>query len=64
MTSITINLPAEQLDKLRELAQQHGQSPEEYLCAHLEQWLERATDFQRAARHVLDKNTELYRRLT
>jgi hypothetical protein len=63
MNSITLHLPANQLDRLRELAQQNGQTPEEFLRAHLEQWLERQSDFQQAARHVLAKNAELYRRL-
>jgi antitoxin FitA len=39
MTSITIDIPDNQLQKLQDLAKVHGVSPEALLCASLEDWL-------------------------
>lgn len=64
MTTLTITLPEEQADRLRELAQAAGTSPEELLCAGVEEWLSHSRrDFAEAAAYVLQKNAELYRRL-
>jgi len=64
MSTITIALSEEQLERLRELARDNQSSPEELLRVRVEEWLERPEDeFRRAAAHVLRKNAELYRRL-
>jgi len=64
MTMITIPLSDEQMQQLRELAQRAGVSPEELARASLEDWLRQPReDFRQAARYVLAKNAELYRRL-
>ena len=64
MASITIPLSEERLERLRVLASQANVSPEELACAGLEDWLRQPReDFVNAARHVLEKNVELYRRL-
>ncbi|HKB35114.1 MAG TPA: ribbon-helix-helix protein, CopG family [Gemmataceae bacterium] len=64
MTTITIPLSEEQMQQLRELAQRAGVSPEELARASLEDWLRQPReDFRQAARDVLAKNAELYRRL-
>ena len=65
MTSITINIPDEQLQKLQALAQENGISLEDLLRARrIEDWLSQPTsEFAQAANYVLNKNTELYRRL-
>jgi hypothetical protein len=64
MTAITVPLSEERLDQLRQLAQRAGVSPEELARAGLEDWLRQPReDFAQAARHVLQKNAELYRRL-
>ncbi len=64
MTVLSIPLPEDRLAKLRELARAAGLSPEELVRARLEEWLsEPGDDFARAARYVLEKNAELYRRL-
>lgn len=64
MTTITIPLSDERLERLKALAHQAGVSPEELARAGLEEWLGRSRqDFPQAARYVLEKNAELYRRL-
>ncbi|MEO8288614.1 MAG: ribbon-helix-helix protein, CopG family [Chloroflexota bacterium] len=64
MSSITIDLPEERMQKLRELAAQLGVSPEELLRASVEGLLNRQDErFKQAAEYVLKKNAELYRRL-
>ena len=64
MTSITIPLSEERLERLKSLATQAGVSPEELARAGLEEWLARPRDdFAAAAQYVLRKNAELYRRL-
>lgn len=64
MSTITVPLPEERLERLKALAREAGVTPEELARASLEDWLERPRDdFAQAARHVLEKNAELYRRL-
>jgi antitoxin FitA len=64
MTAITVPLSEERLAQLRDLAQRTGVSPEELARAGLEDWLRQPRrDFAEAARYVLQKNAELYRRL-
>lgn len=64
MTAILVPLTEERLTRLKAIAQQVGVAPEELARASLEEWLSRPReDFERAARHVLEKNAELYRRL-
>jgi antitoxin FitA len=64
MTAITVPLSEERLEQLRQLAQRAGVSPEELARAGLEDWLRQPReDFAQAARYVLQKNAELYRRL-
>ncbi len=64
MTTITVPLSEERLEQLRRLARQAGVSPEELARAGLEDWLRQPReDFAQAARYVLQKNAELYRRL-
>jgi predicted transcriptional regulator len=64
MTTITIPLSDERMRRLKELAEEARVTPEELICASLEEWLSRPKDdFARAAEYVLRKNAELYRRL-
>ena len=64
MTTIAIPLSEKHLAQLRALAEQAGQSPEEFLRSRVEQLLERPDDqFQQAATYVLQKNADLNRRL-
>jgi antitoxin FitA len=64
MASITIEIQDSQLQKLQDLANLHGVSPEVLLSAGLKDWLsQQQSELTNAADYVLEKNTELYRRL-
>lgn len=64
MTTLQIPLPEESLERLREMARQANVAPEELARVGLEDWLRQPReDFLQTARHVLEKNAELYRRL-
>lgn len=64
MNTITISLSDERLVRLRELANKVQMEPEALLRATIETWLDRGeADFTQAAKYVLQKNAELYRRL-
>jgi predicted transcriptional regulator len=64
MSTVTIALSDEQMQRLQELARANRLAPEELLRARVEEWLERPEgEFRRAADYVLRKNADLYRRL-
>lgn len=64
METLTITLPEPVFRKLKQLAQEANVAPEELVRASVEEWLQvPKDDFARAARYVLQKNAELYRRL-
>jgi predicted transcriptional regulator len=64
MTTLTIPLSREAAERLQQLAEREGVSTEKLATAGLEDWLTRPrADFMEAARYVLKKNEELYRRL-
>ncbi|GAB4397402.1 MAG: hypothetical protein OHK0052_19670 [Anaerolineales bacterium] len=64
MTSITIALPNDRLQKLQEMALRFQVSPEELVRVSIEELLARSEDdFQTALTYVLLKNAELYQRL-
>ena len=64
MTTITISLPDDRLQKLKEIATRFSIAPEELVRVSVEELLTRPEeDFRRALEYVLDKNAELYRRL-
>ena len=64
MTEIAINLSDDQYQKLKHLASLHGITVEVLLKASLDDWLNgQKDDFANAADYVLNKNTELYKRL-
>ena len=64
MTSITITLPEDRLAKLREIAARLNVTPEDLARVSIEELLTRPDEaFKQAAEYVLDKNSELYRRL-
>jgi hypothetical protein len=64
MTTITIAISDDGLKKLRERASYYQVTPEELVRVSLEDLLDRPTaDFRQALEYVLNKNTELYRRL-
>jgi antitoxin FitA len=64
MASITVDISESQLQQLQDLARQHGIQPEELLRVSLEELLSmEKKDFSDIVDGVLDKNSELYRRL-
>lgn len=64
MTSITITLPEDRLAKLREIAARLNVTPEDLARVSIEELLTRPDEaFKQAAGYVLQKNSELYRRL-
>ncbi|WP_017305730.1 ribbon-helix-helix domain-containing protein [Spirulina subsalsa] len=64
MASITISLPDDKLERIKQLALETGISPEEFLQAYIKDWLDSSSnDFVRASEYVLTKNAELYQRL-
>ena len=64
MTTITVSLPADRMQKLREVAAQYRVAPEDLVRASVEELLTRTDEeFKHALEYVLDKNAELYRRL-
>jgi len=65
MSAITIDLSEDRLAKLREIAKRYNVAPEDLARVSIEELLTRPEEaFQRAADHILDKNAELYRRLS
>jgi hypothetical protein len=64
MTTLTISLPEDRLQQLKERAARLRVAPEELVRASIEELLTRpAEEFQRALTYVLNKNMELYQRL-
>jgi hypothetical protein len=65
MTTIAIPLSDERAAQLRQWAAQAGLPPEEFLRRRVEQLLDRPDEqFRQASAYVLEKNAELYRRLS
>jgi len=64
MTHITISLPDDRLERLREIAARFKVDPEELVRVSIEELLARPEEeFRQALDYVLRKNAELYRRL-
>ena len=59
-----IELPETEAEKLRAEASRLGVRPEELAIAAVVDLLNRSDDFQEAASYVLEKNKELYQRLS
>lgn len=64
MTTITVQIEDAKAQALREKADRFGLKPEQFLTASVEDLIGQPDpDFDEAARRVLSKNKELYRRL-
>ena len=64
MVHITVALPEDRLQKLEEIAARFNDSPEALIRVSVEELLARPDDtFRNTLDYVLEKNTELYRRL-
>ena len=61
---MTIDLSDKQTKQFQQLAKSLSMPPQELVCAAIDDFLLRQPeDFSRAARYVLKKNEELYKRL-
>jgi predicted transcriptional regulator len=64
MSSITVSIPDDHMNRLRELAAQLKITPEQLARIGIEDLLARPDDaFEQAAGRIIEKNRELYRRL-
>ncbi len=64
MTTMTLQLDDAKADALRLKAQRVGLDPEQFLRASIDDLIAQPNaDFDEAAKRVLSKNRELYRRL-
>lgn len=64
MTTITIALSDDRLQKLQQIAMLFQVAPEELVRVSVEELLSRPEEeFRKALEYVLQKNTELYQRL-
>ncbi|MEA2235784.1 MAG: hypothetical protein QOC81_508 [Thermoanaerobaculia bacterium] len=64
MKKLEIQIPEETASRIERAAHEKGVSPEEFVRISLEVKLARDDEFEKAARHVLAKNAELYERLS
>ena len=64
MSSITVTVSDDRMAKLKELAGRFSISPEDLVRVSIDELLARPDEvFEKAAEYVLNKNSELYRRL-
>lgn len=63
MSTLTFELPAEQSEALTREAERRKVRVEDLLRELTRDFLSRTEAFEAAAKYVLDKNAELYRRL-
>ena len=64
MNSITITVSDDRLEKLKEIAGRFSISTEDLVRVSIDELLARPDEaFEKAAQYVLNKNSELYRRL-
>jgi len=64
MKTLEIHLPEEIASKIESAANDRGISIDQLLQASVEEKIERDAQFESAAGRVLEKNAELYRRLS
>ena len=63
MRTLEIQLSDETARRFEQSAHENGVSPEEFVRICVEEKLARDDGFEKAARYVLAKNAELYKRL-
>jgi antitoxin FitA len=64
MTTITVSISDDRMQKLRERASHYHVAPEELVRVSLDDLLARSEeDLRQAVEYVLNKNTDLYQRL-
>ena len=64
MSTITVTVPDDRLSKLEDIAKRYNITPEDLVRVTIDELIARPDEaFQRAADYVLNKNSDLYRRL-
>ena len=64
MSNITVTVSDDRLAKLKEIAGRYSISPKDLVRVSIDELLARPDEtFEKAAEYVLNKNSELYRRL-
>ncbi|MSP39790.1 MAG: DNA-binding protein [Deltaproteobacteria bacterium] len=64
MSTITVTVSDDRLSKLQEIAKRYNITPEDLVRVTIDELIARPEEaFQQAADYVLNKNSELYRRL-
>ncbi|MDP9360420.1 MAG: ribbon-helix-helix domain-containing protein [Acidobacteriota bacterium] len=64
MKTLEIQLPDETASRIEQAAHERGLSPHDLVRISVEEKLARDEEFEKAARHVMAKNAELYERLS
>lgn len=64
MKTLKIHVPDETASRIDQAAQLHGITVEQFLQESVEEKIQRDAQFERAVGRVLEKNAELYRRLS
>ncbi|MEO8035715.1 MAG: DNA-binding protein [Acidobacteriota bacterium] len=64
MKTLEIHVPDEVASRIEQAANQRGISVEQLLQASVEEKIQRDAEFESVAGRVLEKNAELYRRLS
>lgn len=64
MSTISVTVSDDRLSKLQEIARRYNITPEDLVRVTIDELIARPEEaFQQAADYVLNKNSELYRRL-
>jgi antitoxin FitA len=64
MSTISVTVPDDRLSKLQEIARRYNITPEDLVRVTIDELIARPEEaFQQAADYVLNKNSDLYRRL-
>jgi FtsZ-binding cell division protein ZapB len=64
MKTLEVHVPDDVASRIEAAAQQRGVSVEQLLQMSVEEKIQRDAQFEQAVSRVLDKNAELYRRLS
>lgn len=65
MTTLTISISDEEMHRLEELSKREGLTVEQMVCLGIRDFIGQPDDaFRVAAKRAMDKNAELYRRLS
>ena len=64
MSTITVTVADDRLSKLKDIAKRYNITPEDLVRVTIDEFIARPDEaFQKAADYVLNKHSELYRRL-